>query len=80
MKTGGKQAYFATARITDIIPDPSKPDHFYALIADFLHFSHAVPFKEADLTTSAAYARRTARPTKVRSAALSATFPTPSMT
>jgi putative restriction endonuclease len=48
MKTGGKQAYFATARITDIIPDPSKPDHFYALIEDFLPFDHAVPFKEAD--------------------------------
>lgn len=48
MKTGGKQAYFATARIVDIIADSSKPDHFYALIDDFLPFDHAVPFKEAD--------------------------------
>ncbi|MGO7465152.1 restriction endonuclease, partial [Rhizobium ruizarguesonis] len=48
MKTGGKQAYFATARITDIIEDPSRADHFYALIDDFLPFEHAVPFKEAD--------------------------------
>ncbi|SMD19709.1 hypothetical protein [Rhizobium sp. RU36D] len=48
MKTGGKQAYFATARIVDIIADPSKADHFYALIEDFLPFDHAVPFKEAD--------------------------------
>ncbi|THK35618.1 restriction endonuclease [Ensifer sp. MPMI2T] len=48
MKTGGRQAYFATARIADIIPDPSKPDHFYALIEDFLPFDHAIPFKEAD--------------------------------
>lgn len=48
MKSGGKQAYFATARIADIIEDPSKPDHFYALIDDFLPFDHAVPFKEAD--------------------------------
>lgn len=48
MKTGGKQAYFATARIVDIIADPSKADHFYALIGDFLHFDHAVPFKGAD--------------------------------
>lgn len=48
MKTGGKQAYFATARIADIIPDPSKPDHFYALIEDFLPFDHAVPFKEGN--------------------------------
>ncbi|MDR9779585.1 hypothetical protein [Rhizobium redzepovicii] len=48
MKTGGRQAYFATARIADIVEDPSKPDHFYALIEDFLPFDHAVPFKEAD--------------------------------
>lgn len=47
MKTGGRQAYFATARITTIIPDPSKPDHFYALIEDYLPFDHSVPFKEA---------------------------------
>lgn len=47
MKAGGKQAYFATARIADIVPDPSKPDHFYALIEDFLPFDHPVPFKEA---------------------------------
>ncbi|MBY2998419.1 HNH endonuclease [Rhizobium leguminosarum] len=44
----GLQAYFATARISDIIEDPSKADHFYALIEDFLQFDHAVPFKEAD--------------------------------
>ncbi|MGO8255557.1 hypothetical protein ACC792_31915 [Rhizobium ruizarguesonis] len=48
MKTGGRQAYFATARIADIIPDPSEFDHFYALIEDFLPFGHAVPLKEAD--------------------------------
>ena len=48
MKTGGKQAYFATARIIDIIEDPSKAEHFYALIDDFLHFDHPVRFKEAD--------------------------------
>lgn len=48
MKTGGKQAYFATGRITDIIVDPSRDDHFYALIDDFLPFDHAVPFKDVD--------------------------------
>ncbi|NHT74209.1 MULTISPECIES: HNH endonuclease [Rhizobiaceae] len=46
MRTGGKQAYFATARIASIISDPSKPDHFYALIEDFLPFDHDVPFKD----------------------------------
>lgn len=48
MKTGGEQAYFATARITDIIEDPAKADHFYALIEDFLPFDRAVPFKDAE--------------------------------
>ncbi|MBC2802407.1 HNH endonuclease [Rhizobium ruizarguesonis] len=47
MKTGGKQAYFATARIADIIQDPVKPDHFYALIEDFLPFDRVVPFNDA---------------------------------
>lgn len=45
MKTGGRQAYFATARIIDITEDPSKTDHFYALVDDFLPFDHAVFFK-----------------------------------
>ncbi|WP_261331389.1 HNH endonuclease [Rhizobium leguminosarum] len=48
MKIGGRQAYFATARIADIVADPSKSDHFYALIEDFLPFDHAVPFKDVD--------------------------------
>lgn len=48
MKGGGKQAYFATARIAHLIQDPTRPDHFYAMIEDFLHFDHAVPFKDGD--------------------------------
>ena len=48
MKTGGRQAYFATARIVDIVEDPSRADHFYALVDDFLPFDHAVPFKEGE--------------------------------
>lgn len=47
-KTGGKQAYFATARLIEIIEDPSKAYHFYALIDGFLDLDHAVPFKEVD--------------------------------
>ncbi len=27
---GGRQAYFATARLTHILPDPAVADHFYA--------------------------------------------------
>jgi putative restriction endonuclease len=45
---GGRQAYFATARLADVIPDPSRPDHFYARVADYLEFDRPVPFKEGD--------------------------------
>lgn len=45
---GGRQAYFATARVTSVQPDPTLPDHFYAFMADFLEFDRAVPFKEGE--------------------------------
>ncbi len=42
---GGRQAYFATARIVDVIPDPTRADHFYALVEllSRLRASRAVP-------------------------------------
>jgi putative restriction endonuclease len=43
---GGRQAYFAAARVRSVVPDPSKDDHFYAMISDFLEFDKAVPFQE----------------------------------
>jgi len=43
---GGRQAYFATARLTRITPDPSRDDHFYGWMADYLEFDRPVPFKE----------------------------------
>ena len=46
MSSGGRQAYFATARIADIVSDPSRQDHYYAVIEDFLPFDHPVPFRE----------------------------------
>ncbi|MFC7477433.1 HNH endonuclease [Dankookia sp. GCM10030260] len=42
---GGRQSYFATAKVAAIRPDPTTPDHFYAYVADFLEFDEAVPFK-----------------------------------
>ena len=45
---GGRQAYFATARVQRIEPDPKREDHFYAFISDYLEFDRAVPFKEGD--------------------------------
>ena len=43
---GGRQAYFATARIVDVAPDPTRSDHFYARIDSYLDFARAVPFRE----------------------------------
>lgn len=43
---GGRQAYFATARVTAVQRDAALPDHFYAFVADYLEFDRAVPFKE----------------------------------
>lgn len=48
-RTSGRQVYFATARITDIIPDNEKEDHYYALVADYLDFDKPVPFVQDGL-------------------------------
>lgn len=45
---GGRQAYFATARVASVQPDSAIPDHFYAFVSDFLEFDRPVPFKEGD--------------------------------
>lgn len=47
---GGRQSYFAIARVTRIETDPRTPDHYYAYVADFLSLPNAVPFR-ADRTT-----------------------------
>ena len=45
---GGRQAYFATARVDGIIEDAARPDHYYATIstATYLDFDRPVPFAE----------------------------------
>ena len=43
--SGGRQAYFASARVTSVVEDISKPGHYYANITDYLPFDHPVPFK-----------------------------------
>jgi putative restriction endonuclease len=45
---GGRQAYFATARLSRIEKDPVWPDHYYAFVADYLEFDQPVPFKEGN--------------------------------
>ena len=43
---GGKQAYFATAKVDDIIEDSARADHYYAKISGYLSFDRPVPFTE----------------------------------
>ena len=43
---GGRQAYFATARIVEVRPDPARADHFYADVNSYLDFARPVPFHE----------------------------------
>lgn len=45
---GGRQSYFATARVQRIERDPAREDHFYAFVADYLDFDRAVPFKDGE--------------------------------
>jgi putative restriction endonuclease len=44
---GGRQAYFATARIVEVVPDMRRPDHYYAVVDSYLDFARAVPFRES---------------------------------
>ena len=50
LSRGGRQAYFATARVENVILDPNLPDHFYALIlpGSYLDFDRPVPFAEGE--------------------------------
>lgn len=48
--TGGRQVYFATARVDRIIPDPVHADHYYAEVSNFLPFTRPVPFREGGNT------------------------------
>src|SRR5262245_33819682 len=43
---GGRQAYFAIAKLNSISSDPARADHFYAFVSQFLEFYRAVPFRE----------------------------------
>ena len=47
--SGGRQSYFATARIVHIGRDPNRDDHYYAYVEDYLEFDRAVPFREGNL-------------------------------
>lgn len=43
---GGRQSYFATARLLRIEQAPVMENHYYAFVSNYLEFDHPVPFKE----------------------------------
>lgn len=43
--SGGRQSYFAVARIDRIVRDPRLTDHFYAYVSGYLPFPKPVPFR-----------------------------------
>lgn len=43
---GGRQSYFAVARVVELIEDKEKEDHYYARVDDYLDFDRPVPFAE----------------------------------
>ncbi|HBK08179.1 MAG TPA: restriction endonuclease [Acetobacteraceae bacterium] len=45
---GGRQSYFATARVVRIERDSRHADYFYAYVEDFLPFDRPVPFREGE--------------------------------
>lgn len=45
----GRSAYFATALVERIVPDPKTPDHYYALLKHYLELDHAVPFRTGEV-------------------------------
>lgn len=47
-RDGGRQVYFATARVTRIDSDSRLPDHYYAFVEDYIEFPSPVQFREGD--------------------------------
>jgi len=45
---GGRQAYFATARVERISVDQARENHYYAHVSDYLEFDRPVPFADGD--------------------------------
>jgi putative restriction endonuclease len=54
---GGRQAYFATAKVDRVEPDPVRANHFYAFVSGYLEFERPVSFKEGERYFEGALAR-----------------------
>ena len=46
--TGGRQAYFAVAQVTEVERDPNNDGHYYARLRGYLDFDRPVPFRIDD--------------------------------
>jgi putative restriction endonuclease len=46
VRSTGRQSYFATARVADVVEDRKLPGHYYALVSEYLDFDQPVPFSE----------------------------------
>ncbi len=44
--SGGRQSYFATAKLLRIEQDQIRKNHYYAFVNNYLEFDHPVPFKK----------------------------------
>lgn len=44
---GGRQAYFAMARVVRVIPDTEREDHYFAYMDGYLEFDQPIPFQVA---------------------------------
>jgi putative restriction endonuclease len=63
LSRGGRQAYFATARVQRI-RDLEHEDHFYAYVNDYIDFDRVVPFKEGNSYYEGALRRADGRTSK----------------
>ena len=48
LSRGGRQSYFAIARVLSVRSDEMRPEHFYADVTDYLPFDKPVPFRDGE--------------------------------
>lgn len=46
--SGGRQSYFATAKLLRIEQDQIQKNHYYAFVNNYLEFDHPVPFRDGN--------------------------------
>lgn len=56
-RNGGRQVYFAAARVTRVEPDSQRENHFYAYVDQFIQFPRPTGFRELGGTYEAALSK-----------------------